>query len=385
MLPSLLRQVSDALAAARDREQQQAPYTAPRFDPFDFLDARENGLSRMLAWMLDPRGSHGQGAVFMEQFLRLLPLERKLDAAALKVATERVLTGGGAQYGRIDIAISGDGAMLLLENKPTAGEHGDQLARYVRHVDDERGRGRIAMLVLLLGRDQDALKDHFFLMLHPDVSGWVADCAKRSRNEDVAAFLRRFARHLEWRHGMPMNDEEKEAVIAQISAPDHLEAALAVRSHFEEAERRIVDDFAKAVRARWGAAPAGLADKPPLTRTNGWLTIASGVPGLALALEIYKGYPQTMTFGLIDDRSDPDRANMLWKGGGARFMRRYPMKKQDADGYFCFQDVAALDERFASKDTRGTGVLRAMVDGTLIASIAEVRDAAAEALVPDRP
>ncbi len=36
---------------------------APEFCLLDYLDSRENGISRILANLLDPMGSHGQGDV----------------------------------------------------------------------------------------------------------------------------------------------------------------------------------------------------------------------------------------------------------------------------------------------------------------------------------
>ncbi len=38
---------------------------ATGFNVFDFIDPDENKLSDVLAWLLDPKGSHGQGDVFL--------------------------------------------------------------------------------------------------------------------------------------------------------------------------------------------------------------------------------------------------------------------------------------------------------------------------------
>ena len=38
---------------------------APDFFPLDFLDARERGLSRIIAWLLNSDGSHAQSTRFL--------------------------------------------------------------------------------------------------------------------------------------------------------------------------------------------------------------------------------------------------------------------------------------------------------------------------------
>ncbi len=36
--------------------------------PFEFIKADELGLSRVIGWLLNPSGSHGQGARFLKMF-----------------------------------------------------------------------------------------------------------------------------------------------------------------------------------------------------------------------------------------------------------------------------------------------------------------------------
>ena len=116
------------------------------FNLFDVLGiARaEERHSAFLAWLLDPRGSHGLRDYFLRTFLSKAAQEAsslgigditpfEVDSwklSDIEVATERH---------RIDILILGrsDGFVCLIENKIGASEHSNQLSRYLSTVDSE--------------------------------------------------------------------------------------------------------------------------------------------------------------------------------------------------------------------------------------------------------
>lgn len=53
-----------------DHEADIAAQTrAPFYRPFEFVDTSELGLSRILAWMLSPDGTHAQGDRFLRLFM----------------------------------------------------------------------------------------------------------------------------------------------------------------------------------------------------------------------------------------------------------------------------------------------------------------------------
>ncbi len=47
---------------------------ATGFNVFDFIDPDENKLSDILAWLLDPKGSHGQNDLFLQLIFKQLNL-----------------------------------------------------------------------------------------------------------------------------------------------------------------------------------------------------------------------------------------------------------------------------------------------------------------------
>lgn len=112
--------------------------TASTFNIFQVLDRTYDEVrthSRFLANLLDPQGSHSQGSMFLEIFLRqnkdAFPnapeLCDPLPADGWEVKTEWSMA-----YGAMELVISSSrlGYLCIIENKLLAGEQPDQLARY---------------------------------------------------------------------------------------------------------------------------------------------------------------------------------------------------------------------------------------------------------------
>ena len=139
------------------------------FNLFDVLkiERRENQHSALLAWLLDPHGSHGLRDYFLRRFLSQVAVEaykREIsditplsvdgwDLDNVEVVTERH---------NIDILLIGqtDGFVCLVENKIGAGEHDDQLARYLEIVERQY-EGLYAFPIFLTpdGRKPGSVKD----------------------------------------------------------------------------------------------------------------------------------------------------------------------------------------------------------------------------------
>jgi len=79
--------------------------------------------------LLNPKGSHGQGAVFLLNFLKELEIQ-DIDAESAVVCTEVSI----GELGRLDIVITDkDEKSIFIENKIYAIEQEDQLERYHKH------------------------------------------------------------------------------------------------------------------------------------------------------------------------------------------------------------------------------------------------------------
>jgi hypothetical protein len=148
-----------------DKEYEQDRRTALRFNIFELLgvDRVEAKHSDLLADLLDPRGSHGQGPFFLNSFLRYCEsklstfptiLEREVKRSDFVFVKAEFYSG----YGRPDIiAFSRTPAFaVIIENKIDAGDQPQQLERYWRLLERDFALGgtRCALLYLTpSGRD----------------------------------------------------------------------------------------------------------------------------------------------------------------------------------------------------------------------------------------
>ena len=194
-----------------DEDLERLEDLLAEFNLFDVLkvERREPQHSALLAWLLDPRGSHGLGEYFLRRFLseaasvarergigEVTPLSVdgwKLDG--IEVATERH---------RIDIMLiaEADEFVCLIENKVGAGEHSNQLARYLATVEREyEGLDPFPIFLTPDGAGPESEDDAERYV--PVEYGKVADLLDRTLktrgstiSAGVAGFLEQYARTL---------------------------------------------------------------------------------------------------------------------------------------------------------------------------------------------
>ncbi len=150
----LLSELTPQLALARTLESEFGRYLAPRFNVLDYLRDNEYGLSRIIAALLDPRGTHGQGPLFLRKFLEGIPFFRSREALDLEgdrvsVSVEKVI----ADQRRIDIAVhivtlDGIEYGLAIENKPYAADQEDQVSDYLTHLEERYEEGKFVLVYL---------------------------------------------------------------------------------------------------------------------------------------------------------------------------------------------------------------------------------------------
>ena len=124
--------------------------TRTEFDALDFIGQLRLGGGRalwgleefhsnVLAWLLNPRQSHGLGDRFLERFLiraGVRPVGSLSDWAATDVTREWLNVVDG-QPGYLDILVVNEAEPVLcaIENKVFSSEHGEQLTRYRKALE----------------------------------------------------------------------------------------------------------------------------------------------------------------------------------------------------------------------------------------------------------
>ena len=200
-IEKLLKKVSFKIGTVREARNLFATQLAPDFRIFDYLRTDEMGLSNCIAALLDHKGSHGQGSIFIEEFLK--NLDSKADWAvgrACEVSVEKNAMGR-----RIDIYLKFDNGIIGIENKPWAADQNQQLQYYSdylkKHATEVRKNW---LLVFISDRDPspDSIKEksrislekqnHYIRCDYGKVIDWLEVCANKSK----ALIVRLFAQEL---------------------------------------------------------------------------------------------------------------------------------------------------------------------------------------------
>lgn len=180
---ALWKKISDLLALNKKQDNLRGE----NFNLISLLGMEEEEVkthSKIISDLLNPKGTHGQGALFLEHFIAVLKNAETapntldlFDCDSAYVKTEyyagKVTATKG---GRIDIFIQDkNNRIILIENKVNAGPTGNQLERY-------RGSFPSSFLVYLTlfadnNPNYDAFIDHN-MTYHNDLLKWLNDCRK---------------------------------------------------------------------------------------------------------------------------------------------------------------------------------------------------------------
>lgn len=146
-----LEQLLNQIAIWSNREQTIRREKYKRGESFNIfkacgVDHYEVTHSSIIAEFLNPKGSHGQGTLFVEAFIEKLKLQDfDFSLNDIVVSTEYVIPNG-----RFDIIIyNGDKQAIIIENKIYAQDQWMQLKKYDDYAKDKYSNGyRIVYLTL---------------------------------------------------------------------------------------------------------------------------------------------------------------------------------------------------------------------------------------------
>ncbi len=197
---------------------------ASGFNVFDLIRPDENRLSEVLELLLDPRGAHGQG----DLFLRLL-MER-LNAGLSTKNTKHATVQRNARTHRIernrrlmDVLVDA-GDLVIIENKVTAVEQHQQVKDYLDHlqfcIEDRSIRGTLIYLTPRGGlpgsisredAKQKKLENRLRCWSYSrDLRAWLEECQRQCMAPRFRNFLSDFIQYIETEiRGKPDDQEEQ--------------------------------------------------------------------------------------------------------------------------------------------------------------------------------
>lgn len=169
--------------------------TGGSYNLFDFLVSGDEELihSSIIASMLNPKGRHLQGPLFLKLFLAECGITEEFDADSAYVTCEKGLgikvgSGEEASGGRIDIYLEDKFKhRIIIENKWNAGDQPDQLIRYHNYAPDS--------IILYLtrfghlpskcsvGASMKEGKDFHCISYKKEISSWLLNCTNAIRGK----------------------------------------------------------------------------------------------------------------------------------------------------------------------------------------------------------
>ena len=184
---------------------------ATRFNVFDLIEPDENKLSDVLACLLNPKGAHGQGDLFLRMLFRRVGLGSdarltKDGTVQREAPTDRILK----YRRRMDVFVQA-GALLAIENKVDSLEQPEQVKDYLAHLDNCTRGGRVQSTLIYLtpdGRSPESLSPAALKQyqasgrLHcwgyqNELRAWLEDCRRDCEAQRIRDFLSDFLAYIE--------------------------------------------------------------------------------------------------------------------------------------------------------------------------------------------
>ncbi len=182
--PFDMSQATEMLQKIRSIQDKYDTLQKAKAERFNFfrmleLERKEDIHSRFLGELLDPEGSHQQGATFLNLFCDRMKMD-EFNSEAAKVYLEK-----RTPQGYIDIFVDGGGQSIIIENKIDAGDQDKQLERYAEY-GQQQGKSFQLFYLNLHGHapgeesrgELEEGKGFQIISYRDDIKAWLEDCLK---------------------------------------------------------------------------------------------------------------------------------------------------------------------------------------------------------------
>ncbi len=231
-----IQKLFNELHTYQKEEKENNKVITPDFNAFQVLSPKETQLSRFIGELLNRKGVHAQGKIFLDQFIDSF-LRKKAFFKNAKSVDVSLEYANKSLDGQIDIFIVFENKFAIaIENKPFADDQERQIMRYCDFMAREYGKDNFLMIYLSADgsnpTDKSLSKDErgklekeskFLVLSYPQIRDWVNNCIgilKETGAERLTKLLGEFAEYinLEFRKqnelkNTPMNKALKENII----------------------------------------------------------------------------------------------------------------------------------------------------------------------------
>jgi hypothetical protein len=251
-LESLLNEVAFKTEALNEAKKRFSAQLAPEFRLFDYLRTDEMGLSWCIASLLDPKGKHGQGGVYLDAFLSnygpLLAWAK--DANGCQVVTEKQANG----MRRIDIYLEFSNGIIGIENKPWAGDQVNQLTDYASYLKKVAGNRKWFLIYLsnsdpsensITEKERKKLEmdGTYYRCDYSNLVDWLQACACKSKAPVVRMFIEELSKFIRSDVNGELDMSEKMEVCKIILKPGNISPAFRIFKAMSEVKNELLSRF----------------------------------------------------------------------------------------------------------------------------------------------
>jgi hypothetical protein len=212
--------------------------------------------SLFLAELLNPKGSHKKGTVFLKEFLKTISpdLGSTLDLDSVNLTVEKFIgpiSKDKTTGGRIDILIEdNDGKCIIIENKIYAGDQEKQLLRYHNYKGDREG---IIFYLTINGCppqpysccDLKENKDFHLISYKETINNWLEKCHQiASDSPFIRETIQQYINLIKSFSGQTIFKEMYQDIQAVvIQNQQNFESAFNIAANFEKIKAELLADF----------------------------------------------------------------------------------------------------------------------------------------------
>lgn len=184
---------------------------ATKFNIFNLIEPDENKLSDILADLLDPKGTHGQGDLFLRRLFEQLGIVETGKLGEDAIVQREALTDKISNHlRRIDLLVRA-GVLLAIENKVDSFEQTDQVKDYLEYLCQcakekaiqtvliyltPNGRKPKSLALPALEELQKSNKLHCW-SYQVELRAWLEACRRDCEAERIRHFLSDFIAYIE--------------------------------------------------------------------------------------------------------------------------------------------------------------------------------------------
>lgn len=222
------------------------------------LESAENKThSAFIGDLLNPKGSHLMGTLFLELFIKQVGLPKDFEVQTASLTIEKYIgprDDAAKSGGRIDIYLAdGAGLTICIENKIYAGDQNTQIERYCSY-----NKKKNTVFYLTLDGDEasdeskgdlKANEAYHLISYEVDILEWLLACQKEAvQHQTIRDGIGQYINLIKKLTHQLSNHHMKEETNKIIA--NNYEAAQHIAGQIEEVEREAVVDFLKDVGER---------------------------------------------------------------------------------------------------------------------------------------